>query len=140
MIQPIYALRETVYTWPIHLPEQIMPELSRQSGGLDINIEDGVPFPLGATYKINSAAVDVTGYTATFELRSITGSSEVLLSLTEASGITVGGVDGKFDIELTALQTIFGNREMVYDLIITPPVGNAIRLLRGACKSWAQGD
>jgi len=117
-----------------------MPELERQSGGLDINIEDGVDFLLGATYKIGGVAQDVTNYTAAFELRDKAGSAEVLLSLTEGAGITVGASTGKFDVLITEAQAIFGNRAMVYDLVITPPAGSPIRLLRGECKSWAKGD
>lgn len=117
-----------------------MPELQRQSGGLDINIEDGVDFPLGATYKIGGVAQDVTSYTATFELRDKTGGDTALLSLTEAAGIAVGTTNGRFDILITAAQAIFGNRKMVYDLVVTPPAGAPIRLLRGECQSWAKGD
>lgn len=117
-----------------------MPELPRQSGGLDINIEDGVEFSLPVVYKINSVIQDVSGYTATLELRDKTGHANALLSLTELSGIIVGSTDGRFDIDITEAQAIFGNREMVYDLIVTPAAGEPIRLLRGECKSWPKGD
>ena len=116
-----------------------MPELQRQSGGLDINIEDGVDFTLPVVYKVDGAIIDVTGYTATFELRDSPGNANALLSLTEASGITVGSVDGRFDIAITDLQAIFGDREMVYDLVISDG-STPVRLLRGECKSKSQGD
>ena len=117
-----------------------MPELARQSGGLDINIEDGAKFLLPAVYKIDGSIQDVSGYSATFELRDKIGSSSSLLSLSESSGITVGSTDGRFDVAITEAQLVFGNRKMVYDLIITPPGGVPIRLLRGECQSWAKGD
>ena len=117
-----------------------MPELQRQSGGLDINIEDGVDFTLPVVYKVDGSIIDVTGYTATFELRDSPGNVNVLLSLTESSGITVGSVDGKFEINITEAQAVFGNRKTVYDLIVTPVGGQPIRLLRGECQSKSQGD
>lgn len=117
-----------------------MPELERLSGALDINIEDAVAYRMGVTYKIGGVAQDVTGYTAEFQIRSKTGSEDPLLSLTDASGITVGATTGKFDILITAAQAVFGNRMMVYDLVITPPGGRPLRLLRGSCKSWSRGN
>ena len=116
-----------------------MPELQRQSGGLDINIEDGVDFTLPVVYKVDGAIIDVTGYTAIFELRDAPGNENALLSLTESSGITVGSTDGRFDVTITAAQAIFGDRKMVYDLIITDG-GVPVRLLRGECQSKSQGD
>ena len=117
-----------------------MPELQRQSGGLDINIEDGVDFTLPVVYKVDGSIIDVTDYEATFELRDSTGNVNALLSLTELSGITVGSVDGKFEITITEAQAVFGNRKMVYDLIVNESGGVPIRLLRGECQSTAQGD
>ena len=117
-----------------------MPSLPRPSGLLDINIEDNVAYRLGVTYKIGGVAQDVTDYEAIFELRDKAGSSTPLLTLTELSGITVGSTTGKFDILITSLQAIYGNRNMVYDFIITPLGGRPLRLLRGECKSWPIGN
>ena len=117
-----------------------MPELQRQSGGLDINIEDGVDFTLPVVYKVDGVIIDVTDYAAAFELRDSEGNVNALLSLTELSGIAVGSTDGRFDITITDAQAVFGNRKMVYDLIVTPLGGQPIRLLRGECQSKSQGD
>ena len=120
--------------------EKKMPELARQSGGLDINIEDGVDYSLPVVYKEDEAIQDVSGYSAAFELRDRQGASNALLSLSEASGITIGSTDGRIDVVITAAQAIFGNRKMVYDLVITPSGGTPVRLLRGECQSTAKGD
>lgn len=113
-------------------------ELQRQSGQLDINIEDNVDFALHVTYKVDGAAVNVDGYTAKFELRDVPGQTgEALLSLTETAGITVGTTDGTFIVEITETQANFGDREMVYDLIVISTTGEDERLLRGICKSWS---
>ena len=55
-----------------------MRELPRQSGALDINIEHGVDFLLPVVYSINGTIQDVTGFTATFELRDASGFAESL--------------------------------------------------------------
>lgn len=114
-----------------------MPELQRQSGGLDINIEDGVPLFIGATYKINGTPQDILGWSATFTLRDISGSDDPLLTLTEADGISVGATTGRVEL---LIQGIYGHRAMVYDLQITEPAGVPIRLLRGTCQSHPKGD
>lgn len=116
-----------------------MPELSRQSGKLDINIEDGIDFNLEAIYKINGIAVDVTGYTAVFEIRDLAGSSDPLLTLTESAGVIVGTTDGKFLVKITDTQAAFGTRELHYDFTVINGTTD-IKLLRGKCFSWAKGD
>ena len=113
-------------------------ELPRQSGLLNIHIEDNVDWYMAATYKIGGTEVDVSGYTAKFELRDEAGQTgDALLSLSEAAGIAVGTTDGLFTITITDNQAIFGNRDMVYDLIVTSPAGSDIKLLRGKCTSYA---
>lgn len=117
-----------------------MSELPRQSGELDINIEHGVDFTMTAIYQVNGSVIDTTGYNASFIIRNNSGSTSKLLELTESSGITVTGSLGKFTIDMTELQSAFGNRSMVYNLVIQSPSGKDIQLLRGKCQSHAQGD
>ena len=113
-------------------------ELPRQSGQLDINIEDNVDFVIEVIYQINGTAEDVTNHTAKFELRDHLGQTgDALLSLTESAGITVGTTNGKFTVTITDVQAVFGNREMYYDLIVTSATGDDVRLLRGNCASHA---
>lgn len=112
-----------------------MPELSRQSGGLDIHIEEAVDFTLSAIYKVNGSVIDITGYTASFILRGKSGRESELLSLTHLSGIVITAVLGKVTVSITDTQSVFGNREMEYDLMIQSPAGNDIHLLRGNCTS-----
>lgn len=117
-----------------------MSELPRQSGDLDINIEHGVDYTLSAVYKVNGSVVDTTGYTASFVIRGQSGYTHELLSLNESSGITVAGSLGKFTVNITDAQSDFGNRSMVYSLVIQSPTGKDTQLLRGSCQSHAQGD
>lgn len=110
-------------------------ELERQSGNLNINIEDGVDFAMSVIYKIGGTPVDVTGYTATFTIKDEKDHT-VLLTITEITGIAVGTTDGKFGIPISDTQAVFGNRNMVYDFVVKSPSGIDTRLLRGDCVSW----
>ena len=117
-----------------------MPELQRQSGHADINIEDGVDYSLTAIYKIDGAVQPITGWTASFRLLDLKGNTSDLLELTESTGIIITGSLGKVVVNITDAQSIFGSRTMRYDLMITSPVGSDVHLLRGACKSWSAGE
>ena len=115
-----------------------MAELPRQSGLLNIHIEDNVDWSMVVTYSIGGTPVDVTTYTAKFEIRDKPGQTgTALLALTESAGITVGTTDGIFTVAITDTQAVFGNREMEYDLIVTSAAGVDTKLLRGKCTSYA---
>ena len=116
-----------------------MPELQRQSGKADINIEDGIHYTLTAFYKIDGVIQDISNFTASFNLLDSVGHSDPLLTLTESSGVDITGLAGKVVVNITDSQSIYGGREMRYDLIITPPGGDDVHLLRGKCKSWPSG-
>lgn len=105
----------------------------------NITIEQGSTFTLQLAYKTPAgAAVDLTGYSARMQVRETYASDTPLLSLTDASGITLGGAAGTIVIEasdestaaIDTRQTIWG----VYDLELVPPNGKAIRLLQGAAE------
>lgn len=50
----------------------------------------------------NGDPINLTGYTAKFQVRPSPESNTVLVSLTEADGITVGGTDGMVTITIAA--------------------------------------
>ena len=52
-----------------------------------------------------SAVVNLTGYTARLEIKDEVGDSTSLLTLTESSGITLGGTAGTITILQSATQT-----------------------------------
>lgn len=113
-------------------------KLARVSGELDLEIEDNVDYSLPVTYKIGGSAVDNTTYTAKFEIRDKVGDTgTALLALTVGSGITLSGATGIFTIAITDTQCVFGNREMVYALVVTSSGGNDIPLLHGKITSYA---
>lgn len=74
--------------------------------------------------------VDLTGFTARMQIRETIESTTTLVSLTEASGITLGGTAGTIGITITATATaLLDFDSAVYDLevvsaggIVTPVV------------------
>lgn len=81
------------------------------------------------------AAVDLTDFTARLQVRSPFG-GEPLLTLTEAAGLTLGGVAGTIGIEITAAQAEpLGplSAPYLYDLrLVAPaPSNDVIRLVYG---------
>ena len=111
--------------------------LSERSGVLDLTLEEGTDFTLPLVWKDeNGVLIDLTGYTAALQLRpSPKDNGTPLLSVTESSGIALGGVLGTIDITITKAQNIFGCKSMVYDLEMTSSGGTTIRLLRGSVTS-----
>ena len=78
------------------------------------------------------APVNVTGYTAALQLRSLPESPTTVLSLTSSSGITVGTTNGLFAVHATAIQTANIDEGIYYyDIEITSPTSVVTRLAQG---------
>jgi hypothetical protein len=78
------------------------------------------------------SAVDITGYTARMQLRSLPNDTVAVLTLTDTSGITIDGPTGTLAVHATAQQTatiIAG--PYYYDLEITSPTGVKTRIVQG---------
>lgn len=78
------------------------------------------------------SAVDITGYEAKMQLRSIPSDPYAVLTLTETDGITIDGPSGLLAVHATAAQTadiIAG--PYYYDLEITSPTGVVTRIVQG---------
>jgi hypothetical protein len=78
------------------------------------------------------SAVDITGYTARMQLRSLPNDPYAVLTLTNTSGITIDGPTGTLAVRATAAQTaaiIAG--PYYYDLEITSPTGVRTRIVQG---------
>jgi hypothetical protein len=104
-----------------------------------VNTASGSQFtvtnPATGTYingGVAYAPVNVTGYTAALQLRSLPESPTTVLSLTSSSGITVGTTNGLFAVHATAVQTM-GIDEGIYyyDIEITSPTNVVTRLAQG---------
>ena len=80
-----------------------------------------------------TAPVNVTGYTAELQLRSLPSDPTAVLTLTSAGGaITVTGSTGQFAVHATAAQTTaIDEGTYYYDIEITSPGGIVTRLAQG---------
>lgn len=71
----------------------------------DLLIEQGATFDLSIVWKDNAdTPIDITGYSARMQIRK-TYDSAPIISLTNGSGIVLGGVAGTIDITITDEQT-----------------------------------
>ena len=92
----------------------------------------GATYDTQFTYKINKFPVNLTGYTARMQVRETHTSPTTLVSLTNGSGITLGGVAGTIDILISSQQTEgFNPVPHVYDLELIAPNGSVTRILEG---------
>jgi hypothetical protein len=83
------------------------------------------------TWKIAGTAVNLTGYTAAMQVRENADASATILSLTNGSGITLGGTAGTIAIAVSANtmgSAIAGN--YVYDLELNSG-SQVTRLIQG---------
>lgn len=98
-----------------------------ESGYWDIPAEQYATFDQPVTILDETGGlVDLTGCTAKMEIRPAIG-EDPIHTLTELSGLTLGGVLGT--IEIVFLPTVSG--EYVYDLLVTFPDGHTERELEG---------
>lgn len=74
--------------------------------------------------------VNLTGYSAAMQIRAFPLSPTILYDASD--DITLGGAAGTISLTITAATTEgFGWFSGVYDLLLTDPSGNVIRLLSG---------
>ena len=100
----------------------------------NIVCDQGATFDRTLTWKDNNGnPVDLTGYTARMQVRSVVDSSVVLLSLTTAnSRIVLGGVAGtvQLTVDPTVMAAVAGG-QYVYDLELVSAGGSVSRLVMG---------
>lgn len=100
-----------------------------------IKIDQGATLRLVFTWKTGATQipVDLTGYTGRMQIRSDISSPDIIKDLTtENGGITLGGVDGKIMLYISALDTAtFDFESAVYDIELIAANGDVIRILEG---------
>ena len=100
------------------------------AGRHDIVIEEGATFTLSATWEISGAAVNLSGYTASFKL--ISSSGDTVATITSPSGITLGGAAGTIVVTITDEATDgYDFNSGRYVLELTSGGGVTTRLLQG---------
>lgn len=106
----------------------------------NVVIDQGADWFFNVTYENPAGTpVDITGYTAALQIRSLPESPTYVLSLTTGNGITLDGVNGVVEIHATATQT--GNiieGDYYYDLEITSNNNIVTRLVQGQAIVSAQ--
>lgn len=109
----------------------------RTPGNKSFTIYKGKLFDTTLTWKINSAPVDLTGYTATLRMENPDdGTTQLaLLSTTldgSGNGIIMGGSAGTVRVLMkSALTDTFDFAEADYDLTIIQPDGEKLPFLEG---------
>jgi hypothetical protein len=113
------------------------------AGLYNVTIDQGADWFLDATYEDPSGTpINLQGYTAALQLRSLPSSSSAALTLTTANGgIAITGASGLVSIRATAIQTgEIDEGDYVYDLEITAPAPGSVvtRLIQGQAIVSAQ--
>ena len=101
----------------------------------DITINQGATFELTITWKDSAGtAINLTGYSARMQVRETYSSTTSVVSLTNGSGITLGGSAGTIAIVISATTTaaLTAPFSGVYDLELVSAGGVVTRLLQGA--------
>lgn len=79
----------------------------------------------------NLSPIDLTGFTADMQIRDRIGGT-ILDSFDETTGITLGTVDGSITLNIDGTATGgYTWATGVYDLVLTSPTGEKIRLVEG---------
>jgi hypothetical protein len=102
-----------------------------EPGTYNIVAPQGATFDRTFTFRIDGSLVNLTGYTAAMKVRA-KASSDAVLSLTNASGITLGGAAGTIVLGITATQmAAIAPGSYLYDLELTQ-AGTVTRLIQGS--------
>jgi hypothetical protein len=106
-----------------------------QAGRYNISVTAGTTFQLSPQWLINNSAVNLTGYSATFQVRQFVDSVTPLLNATTSNGlITITGATGTININVPSTTTsswAAGNYQ--YALNLTAPDGvTTTQLLQGS--------
>ena len=107
------------------------------AGRWDFEVEEGSPFVRVLTlYGANDVVVNLTGRSATMQIRTEKTSSTILLELSTANGkLSINGPAGQVtltisDTDATLLMTAIRvrPRQLIYDLKLTPSIGRLLEV------------
>ena len=104
----------------------------------NITAYQGATYDLNLTWAIGGTAVNLTNYTAAMQVRINPGDTNTILSLTNGSGITLGGTAGTIAVAVSANtmgSATPGN--YVYELELNSG-GQVTRLLQGSFAIQAE--
>jgi len=103
-------------------------------GRYNITVYNGTTFQLSPVWKVDNLPVDITGYTASMQVRQFVDSTSVIVELSTSNGkIVINGPLGQINLTLTAAQTAaLAAGSYLYDLNITSPGGYVYKILQGS--------
>lgn len=92
--------------------------------------------PVTSAPGVPGPPIDVTGWYAAMSVRSSYGDGAAIsLDSEELGGIVVGTTDGSFTVSMTADQTLQLPSLGVWDLLVTPPMNEPIRIAQGQIET-----
>lgn len=103
-------------------------------GRYNITVYQGTTFSLSPQWLINNLAVNLTGYSATMQVRQFTDSPTPLTTASTANGkIVLAPALGQINITIQASETAtFAAGNYLYDLNLTAPDGITVyKILTG---------
>ena len=107
-------------------------------GRYNITAYQGATYNLNLTWTIGGSAVNLTNYTAAMQVRTTPAATATIFSLTNGTGITLGGAAGTIAVRIGA--TAMGAAEAgqyVYDLELNS--GSTVtRLIQGTFQIQAE--
>lgn len=111
------------------------------SANYNTTIDQGADWYINFTYQDSTGtAINLTGYTAALQLRSLPADSIAALSLSTGSGITITAATGLIAVHATATQTgAIDAGKYFYDLEITQTSTSIVtRIIQGQITVSAQ--
>ena len=97
-----------------------------------VYIDQGRDFTFVVTYNDSTGTpVNLTGYTASFEVSTDYNTTATLALTTSNGGVTLGGSAGTITIHATATQTMIVAGNYVAELVVTSGGGVQTSLLKG---------
>jgi hypothetical protein len=107
--------------------------MSLTPGRINFLCPQGSTFNKTITYKIENVPVNLTGYSSRLQVRETHYDTSTIISLTNGSGITLGGSAGTINILISASATAaFNPGNWVYDLEVQSGNGTVDRLIEGS--------
>lgn len=101
-------------------------------GVVNLKFGQGTTWQLNLTWNSGGSPSNLVGYSARMQVRTQYDAATAVLSLTESSGITLGGTLGTIAINVGAATTAaIGAASYVYDMELESATGVVTRLIAG---------
>ena len=107
-------------------------------GKYNITAYQGATYDLNLTWTIGGSAVNLTNYSAAMQVRTAANATATIFSLTNGTGITLGGTAGTIDITIDSESMGAASPgQYVYDLELDSGA-TVTRLIQGTFQVQAE--